>query len=367
MKVKIGRNEPCPCGSTKKYKNCCIDKQDTSSINISDDMELKKGLDKLMKDSRIKQCLHPQQNECSEDIIKAHSIQNNGILSKLSDNGKLIVIKPTVSKEGISFGTEYKGRKIASTFTGFCGKHDKIFSEIENKPFKGEAKQNFLLAYRAFAFEAHKKAEALNVFRGTVSQKPSILKTEEFLTQYRSYQAAIVDIEHQKKIFDQAILTDDYSVVESYIVEMGAEANIAVCSSVHLEYDLLGNPLNDVTSLNTDETLKPLMFNLFPQDGKTFAVLSWMSEDNEFFKEFINQLRQLDKNSLLQYLNNFIVSYIENFYINPTYWDTFSTTEKNALYRYFKEDVTLMRFHQKRNLMKSSKFDLFKNLKEQVI
>ncbi|MFR7895260.1 MAG: SEC-C metal-binding domain-containing protein [Dysosmobacter sp.] len=20
---KIGRNEPCPCGSGKKYKNCC--------------------------------------------------------------------------------------------------------------------------------------------------------------------------------------------------------------------------------------------------------------------------------------------------------------------------------------------------------
>jgi len=23
---KIGRNEPCPCGSNKKFKKCCIDK-----------------------------------------------------------------------------------------------------------------------------------------------------------------------------------------------------------------------------------------------------------------------------------------------------------------------------------------------------
>ena len=22
--VKIGRNDPCPCGSGKKYKNCCL-------------------------------------------------------------------------------------------------------------------------------------------------------------------------------------------------------------------------------------------------------------------------------------------------------------------------------------------------------
>jgi len=22
-KAKVGRNDPCPCGSGKKYKNCC--------------------------------------------------------------------------------------------------------------------------------------------------------------------------------------------------------------------------------------------------------------------------------------------------------------------------------------------------------
>lgn len=27
--IKIGRNEPCPCGSGKKYKKCCIDKETT--------------------------------------------------------------------------------------------------------------------------------------------------------------------------------------------------------------------------------------------------------------------------------------------------------------------------------------------------
>lgn len=23
-RMKIGRNDPCPCGSGKKYKNCCL-------------------------------------------------------------------------------------------------------------------------------------------------------------------------------------------------------------------------------------------------------------------------------------------------------------------------------------------------------
>ena len=27
IEEKIGRNDPCPCGSGKKYKKCCIDKE----------------------------------------------------------------------------------------------------------------------------------------------------------------------------------------------------------------------------------------------------------------------------------------------------------------------------------------------------
>ena len=26
IRKKIGRNEPCPCGSGKKYKKCCLNK-----------------------------------------------------------------------------------------------------------------------------------------------------------------------------------------------------------------------------------------------------------------------------------------------------------------------------------------------------
>lgn len=29
MSDKPNRNDPCPCGSGKKYKNCCIDKEDS--------------------------------------------------------------------------------------------------------------------------------------------------------------------------------------------------------------------------------------------------------------------------------------------------------------------------------------------------
>ncbi len=33
-KVKVGRNAPCPCGSGKKYKNCCLDKDMMAGKNV---------------------------------------------------------------------------------------------------------------------------------------------------------------------------------------------------------------------------------------------------------------------------------------------------------------------------------------------
>jgi len=30
--MKIGRNDPCPCGSGRKYKNCCLEDQGSGSL-----------------------------------------------------------------------------------------------------------------------------------------------------------------------------------------------------------------------------------------------------------------------------------------------------------------------------------------------
>lgn len=37
--MKLGRNEPCPCGSGKKYKRCCMDSLSKQQASISDDIE----------------------------------------------------------------------------------------------------------------------------------------------------------------------------------------------------------------------------------------------------------------------------------------------------------------------------------------
>ena len=49
---KIGRNEPCGCGSGKKYKKCCLKLKEVKVDDKQKD-ELKKGLNLGMPDPII--------------------------------------------------------------------------------------------------------------------------------------------------------------------------------------------------------------------------------------------------------------------------------------------------------------------------
>lgn len=42
--VKVGRNDPCPCGSGKKYKKCCMDKPQNTAATIESQQEREKWL-----------------------------------------------------------------------------------------------------------------------------------------------------------------------------------------------------------------------------------------------------------------------------------------------------------------------------------
>lgn len=52
---KIGRNDPCPCGSGKKYKKCCLNKADNPVY--SDIANLKMIYKESRKAARFKECI----------------------------------------------------------------------------------------------------------------------------------------------------------------------------------------------------------------------------------------------------------------------------------------------------------------------
>jgi len=61
--AKIGRNQPCPCGSGKKYKKCCYEKNNISKILLSNSFGKN-----LLKGAII--TTNPQKEKMSEVLLE---------------------------------------------------------------------------------------------------------------------------------------------------------------------------------------------------------------------------------------------------------------------------------------------------------
>ncbi|WP_176525723.1 SEC-C metal-binding domain-containing protein [Priestia megaterium] len=368
---KFMKSESCPCGSGKRYKACCFNKKDKEipyDKMFNSESFLNYYIQKRVEANKIKQCLHPNKSECKGKIKEAHSIQNNRILSKLSEEQHVAVLKAGVDINGIIADLSDKSKNKATTFTGFCDYHDtKLFREIEVKDFDPKSnEQKFLFGYRALALELHKKQEMLATFQNVFADRPSLTKVNEFIINYRLKQLALKDLKEYKEIFDGILLECKFSRINSYVIEFNYEIDFAICSGFNLEYDLEGKQMNNIYSTE-DERIKMIFLNIFPANNKSYFIFSWLKEEDYFFVDFIEQLKSLGLNQFQNYINNLLPFYSENFVLSPRLWNKYDRRQKKELLNKFlsdfpnnPEEALFNNFkNNKRNLLVETNYNLF--------
>ena len=323
--MKIGRNDPCPCGSGKKYKKCCLGKAD--DVYYSNPLNFQETYKKVRKESRIKRCLHPKSDECSEKIIEAHSIQNNKIIKRLSSNG--LVYMPCPKSDNPFAPMTMYGRKEATVFTGFCGYHDKtVFQPIEDGMFDKSILHIFLYTYRCFAIEYHKKQEVVNMERNMFKIKPSLVNMLCEDNPFCGFHMAIDDFQDVKKIFDTALLTGNYDVLSSVVWEFDQPVKFAGTGFEAMTHDLEGNKIQDL--FNPNVSAKHIFVMLFPEGEKTYCIISWLKENDDLFAKYKQQLLRLPEEKKKIYINNLLPMISENIVVNPEAWDNWEEYKRNG-------------------------------------
>ena len=326
---KVYPNDSCPCGSGKKYKLCCKGKQD--DVDFVNPLNLLDNYKRIRKESRIKQCLHPNNEECSEKIIGAHSIQNNKILKRISSNGMVFMPCPKPDNPFAPM-TSY-GRKEATVFTGFCGHHDKtLFQPIEDRDFEKTEEQVFLYTYRCFALEYHKKQEVKKMEQIIFTKRPSLVNMPDAEDPFKGNKMAIEDFIEDKKIFDKAILEKDYSVLTSIIWEFDKAVKFACTGFEALQYDLNNRRVQDL--LDFSKPAQHVYVCVFPENEKTYCIISWFKKNDGMFSSYYEQLNGLDEVKKRNFINNLLPMISESLVVNPEAWEKLSQSQKNEFGSY---------------------------------
>ena len=320
--MKTGRNDPCPCGSGKKYKKCCLQKNDMQRLAEA----VSSAQATLKRDGQIKQCLYPDKTNCSSKIIKAHALQNNRILTKIAENGLVTTLDGTSNL--IFQDSQQKGRKIATTFTGFCSYHDKVlFQDIEDCDFIATTKQVFLLTYRTMAWHYHKKEEQLK--RNQIFQQNMLSKGYRTSTEFiDAVSLGVSDNKIKKELFDSALLSSTYDMINYSIWEIPYEVNFAVSMQHEPIFDILGNKVNDYKS---NDVLKSIYLNIFPASGNSYCIWSWLSTDNSIFHSFSKQFMDLGIVDRENYLNNNLPVWTDSIVISPKLWRKWGNAIQQSL------------------------------------
>lgn len=341
MNRKIGRNDPCWCGSGLKYKKCHLNRVPSDSVNIQEaDKELRKNFNR-------KVCLSPASmtSECSGGIVRSHTVPRSGSLKRIARDSHVYGFIPSIAKIQKSpdgkIWPELVGVNEASTFTGFCKFHDNsIFSEIENENFSGTQRQCFLLAYRALARSIYAKNAQISTHRYTTNlvNSPPLKKDKytQLVNEAMSAGLAISskDSDYYKDIYDNVLLSGNFSCVRACILELQSPPPIMTSSAVYPMKNFDGELLQNVGDLNTI----PHLISCTSYFGGTSGIITftWLPDSDNTCIQFINSLKTMHANDITSSLIRFLFSYSENLFIQPDWWDNLNEIKKkNLVHRLF--------------------------------
>ncbi len=256
---------------------------------------------------KTKLCWHPEASyiNCTKDnegkikISSAHSIQKNKILKSISERFEVKTFRLNSIEDGMNFPIKY-----ASTFFGFCDKHDKIFDPIEKDDYIGTSEQNFLFAYRAFVYSSHIK-----------------LVFNEFLD---SGLQAKNDIVAEKQIFDDIISRKNYENMITDVIIFDHMFPIVVSSSSDLDFDYNQQPI-----LHSESRMERFYLSIFPQNNKTFILFSYLKEDSKLYGDIVPQINARRKTE--SDISVLIAGHCENTFFKPSYYHQYIEKQEDNI------------------------------------
>ena len=339
VKQKLGRNDPCWCGSGKKYKFCHLNRETQTPLQS---WEASKRFRQALS---TKICLAPDagKNKCRGKISSAHTVPKAS-LKQITRNGHVYsFIPPNLEKQRENpgrFVPELLGINKASTFTGFCARHDNaIFAPLEKQVFSGTSQQCFLLCYRALSMELYKKNVAIKNLEILNDADKGKTPAEQYMIQASSQiysiglHAGAEEAGQDKSRYDNILESEDFNTVRGYIIEFEAPPPVMCSGAVYPEQDFKGVELQDISNLSI--TPEFIGFASFYGGKHGVVAFSWLSESGPACRKFIESLVDIPDQHVTGALLRFFFTYCENVHLNPAWWEGLSQGNQDTLIRRF--------------------------------
>lgn len=278
---------------------------------------------------KYSKCLCPDML-CDKPAIRAHSVQKSTALSFIEEAQHVYGFKMTFKDNEAKCEFEKIGRNNASTFTGFCNRHDtEIFKPIDTKPLDLEnPEQLFLMAYRSITRELHAILEGgakvahlheSNVKLGLVkADDPTTISA--FAPMDAMFKAWLV-WQYRFEHYDKSLEKGRYKEILHSVFTIADRPPVIASSSC---FPTVENPRNN---------RKPrIALNIVPLTGtETAVIFSYPKAQSGDARRFLAQVMLKSGEERLLALSTLALDTTENFFLRPSHVDGWPAEKKSIV------------------------------------
>jgi len=225
------------------------------------------------------------------------------------------------------------GKIAASTFFGFCGKHDKdIFLPIETNPDSIDLDSDehcFLLSFRAFAIANHRKKQDIKLFsnqsKDVTDSVKELFGVNDIESQLHFSQIGLSDSIPHKKVLIEALFNKDYSELDFLTYEINYTVPFAVTSDTTPTYLFSGKAIN----MSEDPRYKysSILITVIPLLERTIVVLAAFKSDPHG-SAYLDELSEMNELSFERAVSWHILTNCENTFYSPKWFDALNPEKK---------------------------------------
>ncbi len=268
--------------------------------------------------SKYERCLFPE-HDCSEKPIRAHSIQKNGGLSKIAENGHVVGINMKIENKSPKSRFQSMGINEASTFSGLCSKHDnELFKPIDDCEIDlDDQEQLFLLAYRSITRELHAVLKAASQLvtanRRQIERKEAASDGSDFsghetlqhmLKAYGTYNL-------RQEFFDPILKSQKFREVKhSKFIFQHPKPFLTASTFFSADLKPWGEPFAGV------------LLNIVPlNEAKTAVIFSYSTKHSSTARKYLRPIFTSNGQKRLYELSHLIIDRVENFFLRPSVFE----------------------------------------------
>lgn len=334
--LRWGANEPCWCGSGKKFKKCHYNRTERPPVSLSDaHLQFKKAV-------HTKRCLHWDAGiNCDGGAIRAHGVQKNGHLSRIARAGEVYVFDeslPRIAKNQ-EMAVCRKGISVAGTFNGFCAKHDSAtFAPLEQVPYACTRQQVALLGYRAICKEVLGKLinkSLVPTLREADRGKPvgRQIAHQDRVSNYEfSLDAGGDDAMQDKQRIEQTLKIADFSNLHCCCIYTDVPPPVAFSYSWLIECDFAGNRLQEAALRDPNARPDSIWVATVSTESGGAVVFGWIG-GSQIALQLVESLVALPTDRIPDACLRFAFEFALDCCIAPDWWDQMTPEDRHLISR----------------------------------